>query len=144
MKFAGYIFFKRRKITKEERKNTLKALEILEYLEITHIRDQLGEELSGGQLKILALGRLLMTAPNMILLDEPGAGVNRTLMKKMIQYIRELQKKGKTFFIIEHDMDLIMNLCDRIWVMSKGKELAEGTPAEIKKNDAVLEAYLGG
>jgi branched-chain amino acid transport system ATP-binding protein/neutral amino acid transport system ATP-binding protein len=85
-----------------------------------------------------------MSDPKMILLDEPGAGVNPTLMRKLIRNIQELREQGKTFFLIEHDMDLIMNLCDRVIVMDKGRHLAEGSPADIKKDERVLEAYLGG
>ncbi|MQY70146.1 MAG: ABC transporter ATP-binding protein, partial [Firmicutes bacterium] len=88
--------------------------------------------------------RTLMAEPKMILLDEPGAGVNPTLMKKLTRNIENLRQRGKTFFLIEHDMDLIMNLCDTVIVMNKGRQLAEGTPDEIKKNESVLEAYLGG
>ncbi|MFX1514106.1 MAG: ABC transporter ATP-binding protein [Promethearchaeota archaeon] len=136
------IFFKKKKIKEEERKNTLKALEILEFLEITHIRDQLGEELSGGQLKILALGRLLMTAPNLILLDEPTAGINPTLANKIMDKILDL-KVDSTIFLIEHNMDVVFNYSDEIFVMARGKIIAQGTPPEIETNRAVIEAYLG-
>jgi branched-chain amino acid transport system ATP-binding protein len=87
----------------------------------------------------------MMAEPKMVLLDEPGAGVNPTLMKKLIANIRKLcEEKKITFFLIEHDMDLVMNLCNPVIVMSEGKKLAEGTPDEIKKDERVLEAYLGG
>ncbi|MFW9915628.1 MAG: ABC transporter ATP-binding protein [Candidatus Thorarchaeota archaeon] len=136
------IFFKRKKIREEERKNTLRALEILEFLEITHIRDQLGEELSGGQLKILALGRLLMTAPNLILLDEPTAGINPSLANKIMDKILDL-KVDSTIFLIEHNMDVVFNYSDEIFVMARGKIIAQGTPTEIETNRDVIEAYLG-
>lgn len=136
------IFFKRKKIKEDERKNVLKALKILEYLEITHIRDQLGEELSGGQLKLLALGRLLMTAPRLILLDEPMAGINPTLGNKIMDKILEL-KIDSTIFLIEHNMDVVFNYSDEIFVMARGKIIAQGTPNEIETNREVIEAYLG-
>lgn len=136
------IFVKRKKIKEEERQNTRKALEILEFLEITHIRDQLGEELSGGQLKLLALGRLLMTAPRLILLDEPMAGINPTLGNKVMDKILEL-KIDSTIFLIEHNMDVVFNYSDEIFVMARGKIIAQGTPDEIETNREVIEAYLG-
>jgi ABC-type branched-subunit amino acid transport system ATPase component len=136
------IFFKRKKIKEEERTNTLKALKILEFLEIMHIRDQLAEELSGGQLKLLALGRLLMTLPRMILLDEPIAGINPTLGNKIMDKILEI-KKDVTVFLIEHNMDVVFNYSDEIFVMASGKIIARGTPDEIETNIDVIEAYLG-
>ena len=138
------VWFRHHYVSKQEKEIMHKALNVLEFLDLIKLRNEYAKNLSTGQKKLLEFARTLMIDPLMILLDEPGAGVNRTLMKKMTTYIRTLQERGKTFFIIEHDMDLIMNLCDRIWVMSKGKELAEGTPEEIKKNEVVLEAYLGG
>jgi len=87
----------------------------------------------------------MMADPDLILLDEPGAGVNRTLMRKLVDNIRKLcSEKGFTFLIVEHDMDLVMSLCNPVIVMSEGQKLAEGTPGEIRSNKRVLEAYLGG
>ncbi|OLS23346.1 MAG: putative branched-chain amino acid transport ATP-binding protein LivG [Candidatus Heimdallarchaeota archaeon LC_3] len=136
------VFLKRKKIKEEERKNTIKALEILDFLEITHIRDQLSNELSGGQLKLLAMGRLLMAIPKILLLDEPLAGVNPTLANKIMDKIVEL-KKQTTIFLIEHNMDIVFNYSDEIWVMARGKVIAEGTPQEVENNRVVIEAYLG-
>lgn len=136
------IFFKKKKIKEEERQNTLRALEILEFLEIMHIRDQLAEELSGGQLKLLALGRLLMTVPRLILLDEPMAGINPTLGNKIMDKILELKNEA-TIFLIEHNMDVVFNYSDEIFVMARGKIIAHGTPQEIETNRDVIEAYLG-
>ncbi|RLB11169.1 MAG: ABC transporter ATP-binding protein, partial [Deltaproteobacteria bacterium] len=108
-------------------------------------KDEYAGSLSGGQKKLLELARSMMADPRMVLLDEPGAGVNRTLMGKLIDNIRKLcEEKSITFLLIEHDMDLVMNLCNPVIVMSEGKKLAEGTPEEIKRNKKVLEAYLGG
>lgn len=136
------IFSRRKTIQEEERKNTLKALEILNFLEISHIRDQLSDELSGGQLKLLSLGRLLMTAPRLILLDEPMAGVNPTLGNKIMDKILDL-KRDTTIFLIEHNMDVVFNYSDEIFVMARGKIIAQGTPDDIETNRAVIEAYLG-
>lgn len=136
------IFFKRAKIKKEERENVLKAIEILHFLEISHIRDQISSELSGGQLKLVAIGRLLMSSPKLILLDEPLAGVNPTLGNKIMDKIVEL-KKEKPVFLIEHDMEVVFNYSDEIFVMASGKVIAQGTPEEIQNNKDVIEAYLG-
>ncbi len=122
-----------------------KVLEVLEFVELIDLKDEYAGSLSGGQKKLLELARSMMAEPKMVLLDEPGAGVNPTLMRKLIDNIRKLcDEKKMTFFLIEHDMDLVMNLCDPVIVMSEGKKLAEGTPEEIKKDERVLEAYLGG
>ncbi len=120
----------------------MRALDVLEFLEISHIRDQLGEELSGGQLKLLALGRLLMTAPRLLLLDEPMAGINPTLGNKIMDKILDLTKDS-TVFLIEHNMDVVFNYSDEIFVMARGKIIAQGTPDEIETNRDVIEAYLG-
>ena len=136
------IFFRRKKIKEEERINTLKALEILEFLEITQIRDQIANELSGGQLKLLAIGRLLMTAPHLLLLDEPLAGVNPSLGNKIMDKVVDL-KKDHTVFLIEHNMDVVFDYSDEIFVMASGKVIAQGSPTEIQNNKDVIEAYLG-
>ena len=122
-----------------------KALAVLEFVELIDLKDEYAGSLSGGQKKLLELARSMMADPKIVLLDEPGAGVNPTLMKKLIANIKTLcEEQGITFFLIEHDMDLVMNLCNPIIVMSEGKKLAEGTSDEIKKDERVLEAYLGG
>lgn len=131
-------------VRSQEREIMEKALYVLEFVELIHLKDDYGKSLSSGQKKLLELARTLMSDPKMILLDEPGAGVNPTLMRKLIRNIEELREEGTTFFLIEHDMDLIMNLCDRVIVMNKGRELAEGKPEDIKKDERVMEAYLGG
>jgi ABC-type branched-subunit amino acid transport system ATPase component len=130
------------KIRKEERENVKKALEILHFLEISHIRDHISSELSGGQLKLVAIGRLLMSAPKIILLDEPLAGVNPTLGNKIMDKIVDL-KEEHTVFLIEHDMDVVFNYSDEIFVMARGKVIAQGEPEEIQNNKEVIEAYLG-
>ncbi|MCH8920194.1 MAG: ABC transporter ATP-binding protein, partial [Chloroflexi bacterium] len=122
-----------------------KALGVLEFVDLVHLRDEYAANLSGGQKKLLELARTLMTDPAMILLDEPGAGVNRVLMRKLVDNIETLCRDlGITFLVIEHDMDLITRLCNPVIVMSQGELLAEGSPEEIKQDERVLDAYLGG
>lgn len=136
-------WFRSSRVENEEEANAAKAYETLEFLEIEHLADEMAVNLSGGQKKLLELGRALMAEPELILLDEPGAGVNPTLLNKIADNILKLKERGKTILLIEHNMDLIMNICDRVIVMNDGKHLVEGTPAEIKTNPQVLEAYLG-
>lgn len=132
-------------VRKQEKEIKEKALEVLEFVELIHLKDEYAGTLSGGQKKLLELAKSMMSDPKMILLDEPGAGVNPILMKKLVAHIRKLcEKQHITFFLIEHDMDLVMNLCNPVIVMSEGRKLAEGTPEEIKNDKHVLEAYLGG
>ena len=121
-----------------------KALSILKFLEIGHVGDHLAEELSGGQQKLLAIGRLLMTQPSLLLLDEPVAGVNPTLANKIFDRIIELKDtKGIDIFLIEHNMDVIMAFSEEIYVLAEGQLIAQGSPEEIQKNRTVLDAYLG-
>ena len=132
-------------VRKQEKALKEKSLDVLEFVELIKLKDDYAGTLSGGQKKLLELAKSMMAEPKIVLLDEPGAGVNPTLMKKLISNIRKLrEEKNMTFFLIEHDMDLVMNLCDPVIVMSEGKKLAEGKPAEIKQDERVLEAYLGG
>ncbi len=133
------------RVSRQERRIYEKALEVLEFVDLVHLRDEYAANLSGGQKKLLELARTLMTDPAMILLDEPGAGVNRVLMRKLVDNIETLcLELGITFFVIEHDMDLITRLCNPVIVMSQGELLAEGSPEEIKQDERVLDAYLGG
>jgi len=138
-------WFRPASVRRQEKAIQEKALEVLEFVELIDLKDEYAGSLSGGQKKLLELARSMMAEPKMVLLDEPGAGVNLTLMKKLMANIRKLCEENKiTFFLIEHDMDLVMNLCNPVIVMSEGEKLAEGTPEEIKKDERVLEAYLGG
>jgi branched-chain amino acid transport system ATP-binding protein len=138
-------WFRPRAVHNEENEIKAKALEVLEFLDLIHLKDEYAGTLSGGQKKLLELAKTMMADSQLVLLDEPGAGVNKTLMRKIVSNIRELREEKKmTFLLIEHDMDLIMNLCERVIVMSAGTKLAEGPPEEIKKDKRVLEAYLGG
>ena len=138
-------WFRSSAVRKQEKAIHEKAIEVLEFVELIDLKDEYAGSLSGGQKKLLELAKSLMADPKMVLLDEPGAGVNPTLMRKLIANIKKLcEEKNITFFLIEHDMDLVMSLCNPVIVMSEGKKLAEGTPEEIKKDERVLEAYLGG
>ncbi|MGD8668286.1 MAG: ABC transporter ATP-binding protein [Desulfobacterales bacterium] len=138
-------WFRPSTIRDQEKELRDKALEVLEYVELIDLKDEYAGSLSGGQKKLLEIARSMMADPTLVLLDEPGAGVNPTLMRKLIANIESLRdQKGMTFFLIEHDMDLVMNLCDPVIVMSEGTKLAEGSAADIKKDERVLEAYLGG
>ncbi len=132
-------------VRRQERELREKAREVLEFVELTHMADQPAGAMSGGQKKLLELARTLMADPKIVLLDEPGAGVNPTLMGKIREKIRVLNKdRGITFLLIEHDMPLVMELCDPVVVMNQGSKLVEGPPAVVKTDPRVLEAYLGG
>jgi branched-chain amino acid transport system ATP-binding protein len=138
-------WFRQGSVRTQERAIKEKALEVLEFVELIDLKDEYAGSLSGGQKKLLELAKSMMADPKLVLLDEPGAGVNPTLMAKLIDNIKKLCVEKKiTFLLIEHDMELVMNLCNPVIVMSEGRKLAEGTPDEIKKNEKVLEAYLGG
>ncbi len=133
------------KIKREERAVRRRAEETLEFLNLMAMRDELAGNLSGGQKKLLELGRAMMSGAKTILLDEPGAGVNRTLLGTLCDGIRRLNlDHGYTFCIIEHDMDLIAELCEPVVVMAHGKVLTEGKMTDIRKNPDVIEAYFGG
>jgi len=121
-----------------------RAWETLEFFEIDHLAEEHAGTLSGGQRKLLEMARALMTDPEMVLLDEPFAGVNPTLEEKLLDRIHELREQGYTFLLVEHDMDLIMDNCERIIVMHQGQVLAEGDADDIRENEQVIDAYLGG
>jgi branched-chain amino acid transport system ATP-binding protein len=121
-----------------------RAEEVLEFLNLTHLRDELAGNLSGGQKKLLELGRTMMTEPKLVLLDEPAAGVNRTLLGTLNETIERLNREqGYTFCVVEHDMAMVRRLCDPVIVMAEGTLLTEGTMDEVMVNEQVLEAYLG-
>lgn len=130
-------------IAREEREQRDRAMTILESVGLVHQAQDYAGGLSGGQRKLLEMGRALMTNPKLILLDEPAAGVNPTLINQICDRIHTWNRQGMTFLIIEHNMDVIMSLCDQVWVLAEGKNLAVGTPQEIQSNAQVLEAYLG-
>jgi neutral amino acid transport system ATP-binding protein len=136
-------WFLQKQIAREERQQRDKAIAILDSIGLSHMAQEYAGALSGGQRKLLEMGRALMTDPKLILLDEPAAGVNPTLINQICDRIQTWNREGMSFLIIEHNMDVIMSLCDRVWVMAEGRNLASGTPAEIQSNPEVLEAYLG-
>ncbi len=137
-------FLKPRLIMKEENIIREKAYELIDFLNLKHLANELAGNLSGGQKKLLELGRTMMVDAKIVLLDEVGAGVNRTLLKELGTAIQRLNKeKNYTFCMIEHDMDFISRMCDPVIVMSDGSVLFEGTPSEVKKNEKVIESYLG-
>ena len=137
-------WLRRRAIAEEERRIAARADEVLEFLTIDHLAEEKAGNLSGGQKKLLELGRTMMTDARIVFLDEVGAGVNRTLLNTIGDAIERLNReRGYTFCMIEHDMDFIGRLCDPVIVMAEGHVLAEGTIDEIKANEAVIEAYLG-
>lgn len=141
--FANWI--SRGKVKRREREVRDRAEDALEFLSISHLGDEQAGNLSGGQKKLLELGRTMMTDAKLVLLDEPGAGVNPTLLLKIREMIRRLrEERDYTFCVIEHDMDLIASLCDPVIVLAEGTVLTQGTMAEVRSNPEVLDAYLGG
>ncbi|ARV57317.1 ABC transporter ATP-binding protein [Nostocales cyanobacterium HT-58-2] len=135
--------FQQHKIAQEEKELRERALFLLESVGLAHKAYDYAGGLSGGQRKLLEMGRALMTDPKLILLDEPAAGVNPKLIGEICDRIHAWNKNGMTFLIIEHNMDVIMSLSDHVWVLAEGRNLADGTPEEIQRNAKVLEAYLG-
>ena len=136
--------FKPSLVKKEEIKVKEKALNVIEFLNLKHLSNELAGNLSGGQKKLLELGRTMMVDAKLVLLDEVGAGVNRTLLKDIGSAILRLNKEqGYTFCMIEHDIEFISRLCDPVIVLSEGSVLFEGSPDQVKKNEKVIDSYLG-
>ena len=131
-------------VSKQEEEIRSKAIEVIDFLNLSHLTQELAGNLSGGQKKLLELGRTMMVEAKLVLLDEVGAGVNRTLLNEIIEAIIRLNKeKNYTFCMIEHDMELISKLCDPVIVMAEGSILFQGTAEAVKTNEEVIEAYLG-
>ena len=140
----SYALLNNSKVKKQEEEIRAKAIEVINLLNLSHLTQELAGNLSGGQKKLLELGRTMMVDPKIVLLDEVGAGVNRTLLNEITDAILRLNKeKNYTFFVIEHDMDLIEKICDPVIVMAEGSVLFKGNFNEVKNNDTVIEAYLG-
>ena len=139
-----YAWFRNNDVKEQEEEIRTKAIEVIEFLNLNHLTQELAGNLSGGQKKLLELGRTMMVDSKLVLLDEVGAGVNRTLLNDISDAILRLNKeKNYTFFVIEHDMDLIEKICDPVIVMAEGSVLFEGKFDEVKSNEEVIEAYLG-
>ncbi|MEQ8584468.1 MAG: ABC transporter ATP-binding protein [Thalassobaculaceae bacterium] len=141
LRHAWFNFAKVREVEETVRR---RAREVIEFLEIPHLENELAGNLSGGQKKLLELGRTMMVDAKIVFLDEVGAGVNRTLLQTIARSIQRLnQERGYTFCLIEHDMDFIAKLCDPVIVMAEGRLLTQGTTEEVMNNEDVIEAYLG-
>ena len=137
-------WFRRRQVDREEQRINERAMEVIEFLNLGHIADEIAGNLSGGQKKLLELGRTMMVDAKVVFLDEVGAGVNRTLLREIGDAIIKLNReKNYTFCMIEHDMDFISRLCEPVICMAEGAVLAQGTAEEVKNNEEVIEAYLG-
>jgi branched-chain amino acid transport system ATP-binding protein len=131
------------RIRQEETAHRVKALEVADFVGLSRLADQPARSLSGGQQKLLELARVLMVDPEIILLDEPAAGVNPVLLESLVERIRLLHRRGVTFLVIEHNMELVMQLCDPVVVMAQGQVVMEGSPHEVRADPRVIDAYLG-
>jgi len=139
-----YSWFKNSIVSKQEEEIRAKAIAVIDFLNLNNLTQELAGNLSGGQKKLLELGRTMMVDAKLVLLDEVGAGVNRTLLNEISDAIIRLNKeKDYTFFVIEHDMDLIEKICEPVIVMAEGSVLFQGSFEEVKSNEEVIEAYLG-
>ncbi|MFW2589815.1 ABC transporter ATP-binding protein [Sagittula sp. SSi028] len=136
-------FLRRGAVRAQERAIRDRALEVLDFMTLAHLADHPAGKISGGQMKLVELARVLMGDPEVILLDEPAAGVNPSLTGTLIEKIEELNRRGKTFFIIEHDMDFVMRHCDPIIALAQGQVIFEGTAQQAQNDPQLLEAYLG-
>ncbi|WP_136591438.1 ABC transporter ATP-binding protein [Salinigranum halophilum] len=134
----------RNDVQRDEEELFERAWEMLEFFDIDHLALKDAGTLSGGQRKLLELARSLMLDPDVLLLDEPFAGVNPSLEKELLDRIEDLRDRGRTFLLVEHDMDLIMQHCERVIVMHQGQTLVTGSPEEVRSEERVIEAYLGG
>ena len=137
------IIYNRRKMLEEDRNIRKKSEELLEYLKIADLKDELASSLPYGHQRLLEIARAMATQPKILLLDEPAAGMNDSETEVLRQLIGKIRDLGITVVVIEHAMELMMNICDRLVVLNFGKKIAEGTPQEIQNNEAVIEAYLG-
>ena len=139
------VIFRRNRFQPEESAHHAFAVETIKLLELGHVRDEKAGNLSGGQKKLVELGRALMRKPKIVLLDEIGAGINRTLLAKLADKIKLLnQERGLTFCLIEHDLEYVSKLCDHVLVMAQGRLLTQGTVHDVRRDDRVVEAYFGG
>jgi neutral amino acid transport system ATP-binding protein len=139
------VVFRPGAVRRREREVREQAMEMLEVFDLAKLADKYAGTLSGGQRKLLELARALMTKPRMLLLDEPMAGINPTLGRRLLEHMRQLrEQEGVTFLFIEHDMEVVMGHSDRVIVMAEGRVIADGEPQEVRSDQAVIDAYLGG
>ncbi|MBX7070255.1 MAG: ABC transporter ATP-binding protein [Microthrixaceae bacterium] len=127
----------------QEQSNTERADDLLVRFKMDHMREQFAGQLSGGQRKLLEMARALMTEPELIMLDEPMAGVNPALKQSLLEHVKSLRDEGRTVIFVEHDMDMVFDISDWVVVMAEGRIIAEGTPEQVGRNQAVIDAYLG-
>jgi branched-chain amino acid transport system ATP-binding protein len=120
-----------------------RALELLAFVNLERLRDEYAGNLSYGQQKLVEFVRMLMRDPALVLLDEPAAGVNRTLLNDLLTAVRRLRDEGKTVLLVEHDMKVVMGLCETVFVLDHGEKIAEGPPGAIQTDERVIEAYFG-
>jgi ABC-type branched-subunit amino acid transport system ATPase component len=120
-----------------------KAIELLDFFGITKLKDEKAKNLSYGQKKLLELARILMRDPEVLLLDEPAAGINPVLIEKMLDHIKQLRRSGKTIIVVEHNISFISDICDKVMVLDEGQKIAEGRIEEIQKDVKVIDAFLG-
>jgi branched-chain amino acid transport system ATP-binding protein len=131
-------------VRQQEQEVRQRALEVIDFINLSHVKNELAGNLSGGQKKLLELGRTMMTDAKVVLLDEIAAGVNRTLLVDLVKNIERLnQEMGYTFLVIEHDMDMIARLCDPVIVLAQGEVMMEGSIEQVRNNPEVVEAYFG-
>lgn len=138
------VFLKPAQVRRDEARLRKKAQSVLALTQLDVVTHEDAMALSGGQKKLLELARALMTDPAIVLLDEPVAGVNPTLAASLMDLIERLRQDGKTFFLIEHDMNVVMKRCDQVIVMHQGRKIAEGAPDTVRKDPVVIDSYLGG
>ena len=120
-----------------------RALELLRFVRLEALQDEYAGNLSYGQQKLVEFARMLMRDPMLVLLDEPAAGVNRTLLNDLLEAVRQLRERGKTVLLVEHDMKVVMGLCETVFVLDHGEKIAEGPPGAIQADEGVIEAYFG-
>ncbi|OGK98803.1 MAG: hypothetical protein A3E31_16570 [Candidatus Rokubacteria bacterium RIFCSPHIGHO2_12_FULL_73_22] len=120
-----------------------RALELLRFVRLEALQDEYAGNLSYGQQKLVEFARMLMRDPMLVLLDEPAAGVNRTLLNDLLEAVRQLRERGKTVLLVEHDMKVVMGLCETVFVLDHGEKIAEGPPGAIQADERVIEAYFG-
>jgi branched-chain amino acid transport system ATP-binding protein len=136
-------WFRPGEVRRQEEEIRARAMEVLRFVDLTHVADEYAGKLSGGQKKLLELARTLMTEPKIVLLDEPAAGVNRTLLNDLLEAVGRLRDAGKTVLLVEHDMKVVMGLCETVFVLDHGEKIAEGPPGAIQTDERVIEAYFG-